>query len=79
MHTDSDLQVVLQAKQIAKLDPVAICADAARPENAFFDNSRPYRRPVQAAASLDISHRDSPTVRRLKGSMLEDMMTIKRL
>ncbi len=56
-YTDSDLQVMLQAKQIGELDRAAICADAARPEIAFFDDSRPYRRPVQAAASLDISHR----------------------
>ncbi|KAL0023880.1 hypothetical protein WJX79_003129 [Trebouxia sp. C0005] len=68
-----------QAKQLAELDPAAICADAARPEKAFFDDSRPYQRPVQAAASLDVSQRDSPAVRRQKGSLLEDMMTIKRL
>lgn len=57
IYTDSDLQVMLQAKQLAELDPAAICADAARPEKAFFDDSRPYQRPVQAAASLDVSQR----------------------
>ncbi len=57
--TDGDLQVMMQAKQIAELDAAAIWADTARPEKAFFDDSRPYRRPVQAAASLDISHRQA--------------------
>ncbi|KAL0044154.1 hypothetical protein WJX82_001346 [Trebouxia sp. C0006] len=71
--------VPTQAKQIAELDAAAICADAAGPQKTFFDDTRPYCRPVQAAASLDVSHRDSPTVRRQKGSLLEDMMTLKRL
>ncbi len=59
MHIDSALQVMLQGKQNAEPDPVAMCAGAARPEKAFFDDSRPYRRPVQAAASLDVSHRQA--------------------
>ena len=59
MHVDSASLVMLQGKQHAGLDPVAICADAARPEKAFFDDSQPYRRPVPAAASLDVSHRQA--------------------
>lgn len=59
MHIDSALQVMLQGKQNAELDSVAMCNDAGRPEKAFFDDSRLYRRPVQAAASLDVSHRQA--------------------
>lgn len=50
---------MLQAKQIAELDAAAICADAAGPQKTFFDDTRPYCRPVQAAASLDVSHRQA--------------------
>ncbi len=57
MHVD--IHVMLQGKQHAGLDPVALCADAARTEKAFFDDSRPYQRPVPAVASLDVSHRQA--------------------
>ncbi|KAL3152600.1 hypothetical protein ABBQ32_001618 [Trebouxia sp. C0010 RCD-2024] len=64
-----------QAQEVAV--PVGI--GGSKGTTSFHNDSPVYRRPVHAVAAVDISHRDSPETRRQKSSLLEDMMTIRRL